>query len=285
MRFEFIRSHHSSFSVQRMCRLFGVTRSGYYSWRNRGESKRAKANKELLDEIKRVYWQSRRTYGSPRITRELNEGGIFCGENRVSRLMRENNIIAKTKKRYKVTTNSSHKLAVVSNVIEQDFHAERTNQIWASDITYIWTREGWLYLSVILDLYSRKVIGWSLESHLKKELVIDSLHKALKTRQIQKGLIFHSDQGIQYCSDEFQKILRHNKIIQSMSGKGNCYDNAVIESFFHTLKTELVQFEKYKTKLQAYLSVFDYIEIFYNRQRRHSALKYKSPVEFEKVSK
>jgi transposase InsO family protein len=262
-----------------------VSKSSYYKYLRRKQSKREKERKEILNEIKEIYQESKGRYGIPRINAELNRRGIKCDKKRIARIMKEEGISAKTRKKHKITTNSKHKLPVAENLLRQNFRADRANKIWASDITYVWTKEGWLYLAAILDLYSRKIIGWQLDKRLDKKLVIEALREALESRSISKGIIFHSDQGVQYASEEFKKILKNNGILQSMSRRGNCYDNAVTESFFHTLKTELVYFENYKTKQEARTSIFEYIEVFYNRKRIHSSIGYLTPEEFENYNR
>ena len=264
-----------------MCQALDVSRSAYYAWKKRGKSNRQKENEHLLKEIIEAYTTGRKVYGSPRVTDALRSKGFCCGENRIARLMRENNIQAKTKRKFKATTNSRHQLAVAPNLLNQDFSAAAANQVWASDITYIWTREGWLYLAAILDIYSRQIVGWFTSNRLTRELAINALKRALWRRKPDAGLIFHSDQGIQYACNDFKELLKSNQIIQSMSRKGNPYDNAIVETFFHSLKTELVYFENYHTREQATQSIFDYIEVFYNRIRTHLSLGYCSPVEFE----
>ena len=220
-------------------------------------------------------------YGSPRITEDIQIKGIRCSENRVARLMKVHGIIAKAKKKFKATTSSKHNLPVAENLLNQDFVAEKPNTVWVSDITYIWTLEGWLYLAVILDLYSRQVVGWAMSDKLTANFVIKALYQAIGWRNPVRGCIFHSDRGIQYASAEFRNVLNSHGFIQSMSRKGNCYDNAVAESFFHTLKTEHVYDYRYETRAEPVRSVFEYIEVFYNRQRRHSAIGYRSPISFE----
>ena len=266
-----------------MCKVLGLSKSGYYNRKKNGIGKREKQRELLLKEIKEIYWESRGVYGSPRITEELKRRGISCNKKRISRIMQSEGIRAKTVKRYKRTTNSNHKREIKENLVKQNFVIHRPNRVWVSDITYIRTMEGWLYLAAVLDLYSRRVVGWRLDKYLHSELVEKALLRALEERKIEKGIVFHSDQGIQYTSSGLRKILSQNQMIQSMSKKGNCYDNAVAESFFHTLKSEHVNFKKFKTRLEAKLSIFDYIELFYNRKRLHSSIGYKSPVEFENI--
>ena len=235
----------------------------------------------LLPKIVKVFNKSRRTYGSPRVTSQLKAEGESCGENRIAGLMRLNGLMAKTKKKFRVTTNAGHGKKVADNLVKQCFAADYPDRLWCSDITYLWTKEGWLYLAVILDVYSRRIIGWSMSKRVTEDLVITALNQALGYRAPTPATIFHSDQGRQYASGQFRKLLENQGIQTSMSGKGNCYDNAITESFFHTLKTELVYLENYQTREEAKSSIFEYIEVFYNRQRRHSALDYKSPVDFE----
>ena len=281
MKYWFIDQHCSLHGVQRMCRVIGASRSGYYGWRRQPQSKRQKENEKILMEIKESHKNSRRAYGSPRITEDIREKGIKCSENRVARLMKVHGIIAKTKKKFKATTSSKHNLPVAENLLNQDFVAEKPNTVWVSDITYIWTLEGWLYLAVILDLYSRQVVGWAMSDKLTANFVIKALYQAIGRRNPVRGCILHSDRGVQYASADFRDVLNSHGFIQSMSRKGNCYDNAVAESFFHTLKIEHVYDYRYETRAEAIQSVFEYIEMFYNRQRRHSTLGYRSPVSFE----
>ena len=280
MKYEFINQHRFAFLVEKMCRALKVSRSGYYAWADRGPSRREQANQQLLVKIKRSYDESRRLYGSPRVTADLRESGETCNQKRVARLMRLNGIAAKTKRKFKITTNSRHDQPAAPNLVNQEFTAKRPGRLWTSDITYLWTKAGWLYLSVVLDVYNRQIVGWAMSERLNRQLVISSLNQALTQGCPTKNMIFHSDQGSQYTSDEFRELLNNYGILASNSGKGNCYDNAITETFFHTLKTELIYFENYQTREEARLSVFEYIEVFYNRQRRHSALDYKSPVDF-----
>lgn len=236
----------------------------------------------MLVHIREAYVRGRGTYGSPRITAELRDNGIQCGKNRIARLMKENGIKAKTKRRFKVTTKSRHDLLVAENLLNQRFSADVANKVWFSDITFIWTKEGWMYLAAILDAYNRQIVGWSMSDRLNHGILADALQKAFKGRNPDAGLIFHSDRGTQYASYAFRNLMEQYGFVQSMSSTGNCYDNAIMESFFHTLKTELIYFEKYQTRREAQGSVFEYIEVFYNRVRKHSSLNYCSPVEFEK---
>lgn len=282
MKYEFIHTSSSRFAVGKMCQVLDVSRSGYYEWFDRPESERSITNRALLKEVRQIHKQSKYTYGSPRITEALQDRGYCCSRPRVARLMHKNGIQAKTKKKYKVTTNSKHSYPIAPNLLGQDFWTTAVNRIWMSDITYVRTREGWLYLTVILDLYTRKVVGWSMSNRLTtRTTTIPAFLQAVKRYQPPPGLIFHSDRGVQYACNDFCELLGHSQVVQSMSGKGNCYDNAVAESFFHTLKTELVYHETYRTRWQARTSLFEYIEVFYNRFRKHSSLGYKSPEEYE----
>ena len=265
-----------------MCRVLEVSRSGYYSWCRDEVSIRQRENDWLLIHIRQAYGVGRGTYGSPRVTAELRAKGIACGRNRVARLMRQNGIKAKTKRRFKATTKSRHGLLVAGNLLRGMVGVDASNKIWVSDITFIWTREGWMYLAAILDAFNRQVVGWSMGDRLNHGIIADALEKACRGRRPGAGVIFHSDRGTQYASYAFRDLLDTYGFIPSMSSKGHCYDNALMESFFHTLKTELIYFEKYRTRAEARASVFEYIEIFYNRTRKHSSLNYLSPAEFEK---
>ena len=271
------------FRVEKMCAVLDVSRSGYYSWRTRPESRRAKETKVLLEQIKQVHQdKDKRVYGSPRMTKELRAQGLCCSENRIARLMHQNHIRAKSKRRFKVTTNSKHNLPVAPNLVQQNFTADGPNQLWTSDITNVWTSQGWLYLAAILDVFNRAIVGWATSSRANEELVHRALTNALHQHNVAPGLIFHSDRGSQFASDAFKELLKQQQITQSMSAKGNCYDNAITESFFSRLKNERVCFEKYLTRQQAHSSLFEYIEIFYNRKRRHSAIGFMAPLKFEK---
>lgn len=282
MKYEFIEKHRSEFGVEKMCQLLDVSRSGYYAWRTRPKSIRVQEDERLLVHIKQVFSQSRRLYGYPRVTRKLNADGIRCGKHKVARLMRENGLQARTKRKFRVTTNSRHNYPVAENVLSQGVMVDRPNQAWVADITYIPTDEGWLYLAAVMDLYSRQIVGWSMDRTMTQELVIDALKQARGRRSPAPGLIHHSDRGSQYASCSYQALLREYGFIPSMSRRGNCYDNACMESFFHTLKTELVYLTRYRTRAEARRSLFEYIECYYNRIRLHSALGYKSPCEYER---
>lgn len=282
MKFRFIRDHAGSFRVGRMCQVLEVSRSGYDAWRRRPESRRARENRRLLVEIRAVHKAHREVYGSPRIHAELQAQKIRCGKNRVARLMRGDGLQAKQHRRFRpMTTDSHHGLPVAENVLDRQFCASGPDQAWAADITYIPTRQGWLYLAAIVDLFSRRVVGWAMGEDLSRHVAIRALIMALGRRRPRPGLIHHSDRGSQYASGDYQALLAQHGLVCSMSRKGDCYDNAAIESFFHTLKTEQVHHQDYETRAAARAELFDYIEVFYNRQRRHSYLGYRSPAEFE----
>jgi putative transposase len=248
MKYKFIDMSRSEFEVGKMCRALGVSRSGYYRWRKKPVSDREKENEKLAAEIRAIHERSRNTYGSPRIHAELRERGYRIGRHRVARLMREKRIRSKVKKRFKVTTHSKHRLPVAENLLGRDVSLHKPNQVWVSDITYIRSREGWLYLCIIMDLYSRCIVGWSMEERLTKELVLKSLHMACTRKESQRGIIFHSDRGSQYASNDFRALLAGKGFRASMSGKGNCYDNAHAESFFHTMKVEEVYGTVYRSR-------------------------------------
>ncbi len=264
-----------------MCRVLKVCPSGYYAWRGRQQSPRERQSRKLLVAIKALHKQSKHTYGSPRICRALSKQGIRCSENRVARLMRAHGIRAKQTKRFKATTDSRHDLPVAENILDRQFEPEAPNQAWAADITYVWTGQGWLYLAVVMDLFSRRIVGFSMGSSLARALVIEALTMALGRRRVAQGLLHHSDRGSQYASGEFQRVLVGAGIICSMSRRGNCWDNAPVESFFSTLKGELVHHRRYRTRAEARLDIFEYIEVWYNRKRLHSSLGYRSPAEYE----
>lgn len=261
--------------------MFSIERSGYYAWLKHKPSKRQLANEALDKKIVSIYESHKGRYGAPRITSELHEKGEKCSKNRVKRRMKHLKIKAKAKKKFKVTTDSKHNLPVAPNLLSRDFSTSAPNQKWVSDLSYVWTDEGWMYLAVVIDLYSRAVIGWSMQSTMTKQLVCDALMMALWRRSFPRGVLFHSDRGSQYCSHDFQKMLKQYGLICSMSRKGNCWDNAIAESFFHSIKTELIYSERYSTREMAKQSIFQYIEGYYNRVRRHSAIGLMAPMAFE----
>jgi putative transposase len=281
VRFQFIEAHREEFDVQVMCEVLDVSLSGYYTWRTRPASQREMADTEYMEQIKQFFDDSLQTYGYERIWHDFQESGIPCGKHRVRRLMRQQGLVVKQTKGYKRTTkaNPDHQLA--PNLLDGYFEARSPNTKWCADITYIPTQEGWLYLAVILDLFSRRIVGWAMDKRMKQQLVSTALLMALRQRQPQEPLIHHSDRGSQYTSKAFQDLLADNNITSSMSGSGNCYDNAPVESFFGTLKTELVNHAVYRTRQDAKTDIFFYIEGFYNRNRRHSSLAFLSPANFE----
>ena len=285
MKYRFIDTHRSAFGVEKMCRVLAVSRSGFYRWSQRGESQRTAESRVLLSHIRRIYDSTRGRYGSPRITAELQDQGYTCSRPRVARLMRRNGIQARTRRRFRVTTDAKHSYPMAPNLLKQGFGADAPNRVWVSDLTYIPTWEGWLYLTVVMDLYHRKIVGWSMSDRMQAgDTTIPAFRMAVKGCQPLPELVFHSDRGAQYACDQFVSLLNQSQVIQSMSGSGNCYDNAVVESFFHTLKTELVYHETYRTRQEARRSLFAYMEGFYNRSRKHSTLGYRSPVEYENLN-
>jgi len=267
-----------------MCKTLRVSRSGFYAWLGREESDRARENRRLTTLIRGVFEEARGIYGAPRVHRTLRQRGERCGPNRVARLMRQAELRSKVQRRFRVkTTNSNHRHPIAPDRLGRDFTADGPNQAWASDMTYIATDEGWLYLAVTMDLFSRKIVGWSMAPTMHAKGVVDALKMAIAQRHPKAGLVHHSDRGSQYASEAFTDVLAEHELLASMSRKGNCYDNAAMESFFHTLKTELVRHEHYRNHAEARASLFDYIEAFYNRQRIHSTLGYLSPDEFERA--
>ena len=281
MRYRAIQEHDRRFPIRLMCRALAVSAAGYYAWKDRPESRRAMHNRILLSEIRVIHRESRETYGSPSIWDALIKQGHGVGEHRVARLMRVEGIRAKTVKKWRATTQSTHRLPVATNTLNRQFTVTHPNRVWAGDITYVWTTEGWLYLAVILDLYSRRVIGWAMGHRLTVELAEQALTMALANRSPKAGLLHHSDRGSQYAATRYQRLLGEHGITPSMSRTGNCWDNACVESFFGTLKRELVHHRHYATRDDATRDIFEYIEVFYNRQRRHSTLGYHSPAEYE----
>lgn len=264
-----------------MCELFGVSRSGYYGWLHRPPSQRELENCRLDIKIKTLFTEHHQRYGTPRITRALRQQQESCSHGRVARRMRTMGLKAVAKRKFKVTTDSEHSNPVFNHILNRDFTTSGINQKWVSDITYIHTNEGWMYLATVIDLHSRAVIGWSMDKRMTQELVCNALMMALFKRKHPKGVIIHSDRGSQYCSKRYLKIIKNFQLVGSMSRRGNCWDNAVAESFFHTLKIELVKQQCYKTREEAKQSVFQYIEGYYNRKRLHSALDYRTPYEVE----
>jgi putative transposase len=281
MKYSFMAEHEWKYSLKRMCRVLKVSRSGYYAWKQRPASEQERANVELLAQIRAAYQQNRKAYGSPRIHVYLLRKGVICGRNRVARLMKLHHIVArKAHKWHPVTTRQYPGARIAPNLLNREFEASSPNQKWVSDITYIDTAEGWLYLATILDLYSRRVVGWAMADQMDETLVENAWQMALRNRQPEAGLLHHSDRGSQYTSDTYRQVLADLGCQVSMSRTGNCYDNAVAESFFATLKTECAA-TQFSSKAEARSAIFEYIEGWYNRQRLHSSLDYLSPVEFE----
>jgi len=282
MRFQLIDAAKEEFPVQRLCKVLGVSPSGYFAWKSRPASRRQREDLVLLAHVRSAFRLSNGTYGSPRMTHELREQGLSVGRRRTARLMRENGLRARQKRRFRRTTDRLHAFPVAPNLLDQDFAAAGPDEKWGADLSYIWTREGWLYLAVVIDLYARRVVGWAVSDRLHKELALAALRRALVVRRPAAGLIHHSDRGSQYCSTEYQRELRQHGIVISMSGKGNCYDNAMVETFFKTLKSELVWRTAFQTRAEAHQALARYIDGFYNPIRRHSALGFASPVQFER---
>jgi len=284
VRYEFIDRHREEFTVNVLCHTLNVSRSGYYAWRDRPLSERDWVNQSIVTEMRAIHRESRQTYGSPRVYAELRFRGYPINRKRVERLMRLHGMAAKQRKKHRVvTTNADPNHPVAPNLLNQDFTASRPNEKWAADISYIETAEGWLYLASIMDLFSRRIVGWAMADNLETDLPKSALAMALQRRCPPKGLIQHSDRGSQYTSAAYQAVLAEAEIQVSMSGTGNCYDNAAKESFFGTLKMEHVYWCEYKTRAEGRASIFEYIEVFYNRRRRHSTIGYHTPEEFERL--
>jgi putative transposase len=283
MRYRFIADHRREFPVQRMCKMLNVSPSGYYAWRKRPVSQREMANRDLVERIKAVHRKSHGIYGSPRVYCELKKNGVECSLNRVARLMRRHGIRGRRPKRFRVTTRRNRKRPVAPNRLRRDFQADRPDQKWLADISYIATEEGWLYLATVLDLYSRRIVGWSMSDRMTVTLTLNALNMALSQRQSGCELIHHSDQGSQYTAGRYQELLSSHGIQVSMNGAGNWYDNSPMESFFGTLKWEWVYHRVYQTRRQARTDLFYYIEVFYNRKRSHSTLGYVSPATYEQL--
>lgn len=287
MKFEMIEQLNSDAGVEikLACEVLKVSRSGYYAWKQRPISQQERGNLELTEKIVSIHGQSRRTYGSPRVHAKLKAEGVSCGKNRVARLMKENGIVSITRKRFRAqTTRSDHDLPIADRIFKVERACEiatTPNQVWVGDITYIPTEQGWVYLAVMLDVFTRKVVGFSIKDHMKTELVKEALAMALGRQPVGCDLVTHTDRGCQYASADYRELLKAHRITASMSRKGNCYDNAFAESFFHSLKTELVYQTKFHTKQNAMRAIFEYIEVFYNRDRLHSSLGYQTPSEYE----
>lgn len=284
MKYRFVRDHRNEFHVENACRMLKVSSSGYYAWSSRGPRAREVEDARLINKIRGIYDASKGVYGVRRIHRQLLADGERCSRNRVARLMRNCGLKARRKRQYRVTTDSKHSFPVTENLLDRQFISSGPNQVWASDITYISTMEGWLYLAAVIDLHSRMVVGWSMGERIDRKLVLDALSMAVGRRNPAPGLMHHSDRGSQYASYDYQAALSQHKMLCSMSRKGNCWDNAVAESFFSTLKSERVHHRLYRSRTEAKRDIFQYIEVFYNRVRLHSTLGYLSPVQFESLA-
>jgi len=283
VKYAFIQEHEAVFLVSRMCRVFEVSRSGFYEWLSRPESARKQADRQLTEGIKQAFEDSRQTYGTRRIQNDLDQQGQCVSRARIGRLMRQAGLRCKTRRRFRATTNSNHTLPVAPNRLDRQFQVAEPDRVYVGDITYVATGEGWLYLAVFLDLFSRQVVGWAMSAWMTADLVVDALQMARWRRRPDKGLLVHSDRGSQYASGRFQTMLKDHGYIGSMSRKGNCWDNAPAESFFHTLKTELIHHCRFETREEAKQQIFEYIEVFYNRQRKHSTVGYQTPAEFDQM--
>lgn len=281
MTFRFIHEHRRRWPLRVLCAALQVSTTGYYAWRQRSPSPRRRRQEALTAQIRAIHLETKARYGSPRIHAELRARGHGCCRNTVARLMRQAGIAAHIPRKFRHTTDSDHNLPIAENRLDRQFHPSKANQAWVADITYVPTREGWLYLAVVEDLYSRMVVGWSMEARMTSRLVVEALGMALQRRLPGEDLLAHSDRGSQYASAHYQRLLSLHGITCSMSRRANCWDNAPMESFFASLKKELVHREDYRTREQAKASIFEYIEVFYNRQRRHSSLGYQSPVNHE----
>lgn len=281
MKCAWIAKHSKDFPVAVLCRFMAISRSRYYDWLNAPKTEREKENKQLLAILTALFQKGRGTYGTRRLKREFAKLGYVVSRRRIGRLMNQAGLACKTKKKFKATTDSKHTQPIAPNLLDRQFTVPQPDRYYVGDITYIATEEGWLYLAVVIDLFSRKVVGWSMDSRMKAKLVNDALLMALWKRKPEKGLIWHTDRGSQYASESHRAILKEHHVVQSMSRKGNCWDNSVAESFFHTLKTELTHHCQFRTREEARQAIFEYIEVFYNRERLHSANDYLSPVDYE----
>jgi len=285
VKYAWIKEQSIYYPITALCQFMSVSRSSYYDWIHSPKTAREKENDALTEHLKKLFEDGRKTYGTRRLKKKLAEKDIYVSRRRIGRLMRKAGLFCKTKKRFKATTNSKHGKPVAPNLLDRKFTVSQPDRYYVGDITYIATQEGWLYLAVVIDLYSRQIVGWSMYNRMKAKLVNDALLMAILKRQPADGLMWHTDRGSQYASDSHRKILSDNNIIQSMSRKGNCWDNAVSESFFHSLKTELTHHCQFKTRKDAQQMIFEYIEVFYNRERIHSANGYLSPVDYEMQQK
>ena len=285
MKYAFIRAQRREFRIFRMCEVLRVSRSGYYDWRLREESERRRHDRILLTEIRRVHYSNKEAYGTVRMWREMKQAGIRCGKHRVARLRRLGGIESRRRRKFKLAYQARNSAPAAANLLSRPFRADSPNQIWVTDVSFIPTRSGWLYLAVVIDLYSRLVVGWSMKERPNQELANEALLMAVEQRRPEPGLIHHSDQGILYGSTLYRQLLSRYGMVQSMSRRGNCYDNAVAESFFSSLKNEIVHHRDYFTRDQARAEIFEYIELFYNRRRLHQSLDYQSPMEYERIKR
>jgi putative transposase len=283
MKYQFMAQHRHEYPITLMCRVLEVSASGYYAWCKRLPSQHSREDAQLAEQVKTVFQANRRVYGSPRVHAELQAQGMHCAHKRVARLMREQGLFAQRPRHRTVTTKSEPGAQVAPNLLQRDFRADRPNSKWVADTTYIWTAEGWLYLAVVLDLFSRMVVGWSMAAVQDATLVGQALHMAIARRRPQAGLLHHTDRGSTYTSESYQALLRQEGMVVSMSRTADCYDNAAAESFFHSFKGECVDCQPFQTRAQARSSTFDYIETFYNRIRRHSTLQYLNPLAYEQL--
>lgn len=281
MRFRFIDAQKAYYPVTVLCRVLRVRRSGFYAWLHRGPSVRAQNDQVLGEQVRAAFQDSRKTYGSPRVQAELQARGVRTSKRRVERLMKRQGLCARRKRKFTRTTDSRHKLPVAPNLLERNFTVPAPNRVWTTDLTYIWTHQGWLYLAVLLDLYSRRVVGFAMSANIDESLVLRALRMALVTRRPEPGLIHHSDRGSQYCATQYLTVLKAHGIVRSMSRKADCWDNAVSESFFSTLKQELIYPRDFRTRAEAQTAVFEYLMAYYNPQRRHSTLGFLSPIAYE----
>lgn len=283
MKYAFVRAHQAEFSISCMCHVLRVSRSGYYDWRGRKPSARSKRDKELLEQIGQIHRDNKQAYGGIKTWHALRRAGVRCGKHRVARLRRAAGIEAQRKRRFRLAYRSRQNTQAAANLLKWPFQASQPDQIWMADVTFIATRVGWLYLAVLIDLYSRLIIGWSMTDRPNQDLVNAALRMAIEQRKPKPGTIHHSDQGVVYNASSYIELLGGHNIIRSMSGKGNCYDNAVVESFFSSLKNELVHHRNYHTREQARMDIFEYIEIFYNRRRLHQSLNYQTPMGYDSM--
>ena len=283
MKYRFVERYKKAWPVRLMCKVLRISASAYYAWRKRPEPAHKRENEALIPRVREIHVQMRESYGTRRMADELCKRGVDCGRDRARTLMRLADVRVRQKKKFRVTTDSNHNFPVAPNLLDRQFDVSEPNRVWVSDITYIWTVTGWLYLATVMDLFSRRIVGWSMDTSMSRKLVMDALLMAIWRRKAGKGLIHHSDRGSQYCSDDYQKLLKQHGMVCSMSRKGNCWDNAVMERFFHSLKSEQIYFTRYQTPEKAKKDIVDYIEMFYNSRRAHSYLGYLSPNEYERV--